>query len=254
MADEYWGVWRRIMSGETVDFDGKYIKLKNARLALTAVQQPYPELYFGGSSPAAQQVAAKHADTYLTWGEPPPLAAEKVATVSALAATHGRKLRYGLRIYTIVRETKEEAWAYAQWLYDHMDQESIARNQNQAASSDSVGQQRVNSIIGNRFKTTKNARDLEIYPDIWSGIGLIRGGLSLAIVGDPETVAARIHEYEEIGFKVFILSGYPLIEEAYYVADLLFPILQPAGWKGRAASNLIDLNKIQRPLKLASGG
>jgi hypothetical protein len=66
MADEYWGVWRRIMSGETVDFDGRYVKLRNARLGLKPLQQPYPELYFGGSSPSAQQVAAKHTDTYLS--------------------------------------------------------------------------------------------------------------------------------------------------------------------------------------------
>lgn len=252
MADEYWGAWRRIMSGETVDFDGQYVKLRNARLALKPVQQPYPELYFGGSSLSAQQVAAKHTDTYLTWGEPPPLAQEKVASVQRLAATQGRQVRFGIRIYLIVRETKEEAWAAAQWLYDHMDKEAIERNRSITRNTDSVGQQRMNAVIGD--KLTKNARDLEVYPDIWAGIGLIRVGPGLAIVGDPETVAERIHEYENLGFEVFIVSGYPLIEEAYRVSDLLFPILKPDGWQNRNASNLIDLNAIRRPEKLGATG
>lgn len=253
MADEYWGIWRRLMSGESVDFEGNYLKLKSAKLALKPVQQPYPELYFGGSSPAAQQVAAKHTDTYLTWGEPPTLAKEKVTAVRQLAAAQGRKLRYGIRIYLIVRETKEEAWGAAQWLYEHMDKEAITRNRNLTAETDSVGQQRMNAIIGN--KLTAHARDLEVYPDIWGGIGLIRGGPGLAIVGDPETVAERIHEYEQIGFDVFIVSGYPLIEEAYRVADLLFPVLKPKGWSSRTSSNLVDLNSLVRPMKqVATGG
>ena len=216
------------------------------------MRQPYPNSIFGGFSPAAQRVAAKNTDTYLTWGEPPPQADEKITAVSRLAAAQGRKLRYGIRIYLIVRETKEEAWAAAQWLYNHMDKEAIARTRSITAATDSVGQQRMNAIIGN--KLPKDAHDLEVYPDIWGGIGLIRGGPSLAIVGDPETVAARIHEYEQIGFDVFIVSGYPLIEEAYRVSDLLFPILKPAGWKARVNANLIDLNTILRQVKQAAIG
>ncbi|MEZ0297935.1 MAG: LLM class flavin-dependent oxidoreductase [Candidatus Methylacidiphilales bacterium] len=225
-ADEYWGVWKRLITGETVDFDGKYVKLKGARLALKPYQQPRPELYFGGSSPAALAVAAKHVDTYLTWGEPPPQAGEKIREVQALAAAQGRKLRFGLRIYVIVRETNEEAWAAAQYLYDRIDKDTVDNTRRIAELSKSTGQERMSALSFRNGELPKDARALEVYPDIWAGIGLTRIGPGTAIVGDPETVAARIREYESYGFDVFILSGYPLLEEAYRFSELVLPLLR----------------------------
>ncbi len=233
MADEYWGVWRRLMAGEVVTFDGKYVKLKDARLAVEPVQKGGPELFFGGSSPAAQEVAAKHIDTYLSWGEPPPQAAEKIATVRSLAAARGRTLRFGLRINVIVRDTKEEAWFVAQWMYERIDKSVAERSRKALSTTDSVGQLRQARIIGNR-ELSKHARDMELYPDLWAGLSFIFGGpLAFTIVGDPETMAARIREYESVGFDVFILSSFPLIEQSYRVADSLFPLLQPVGWKAK---------------------
>jgi alkanesulfonate monooxygenase len=229
LTDEYWAVWRRIMSGETVDFQGKHVHVRGAKLLLEPYQRPYPPLFFGGSSPVAQQIAAKHVDTYLTWGEPPPMAAEKLASVRAQAATLGRKLRFGLRINVIVRETKQEAWDQAQWFQDRMDHAIVAEVQASNRNTDSVGQQRMNSVLPERLPP--RARDLEIYPDIWAGFGMVRNGPGTAIVGDRDTVAARLQEYRDIGFDTFILSNYPLLEEAYRVADLLFPAIGFTGNK-----------------------
>jgi alkanesulfonate monooxygenase len=230
IADEYWSVWRRLMCGEAVDFEGRHISLKGAELDLQPVQKPYPSLHLGGSSDAALSVAAKHADTYLTWGEPPPLAGAKIAKVKKLAAAQGRKLRYGVRLHLILRETRQEAWDQAQWFLDRIDDQSIEARRAWTQASDSVGQMRMNAVIGERV--SKRARDLEIYPDLWSGFGLIRRGPGTAIVGDPQTVAARIREYRDVGFDTFIFSAHPLLEEVYRVADLLFPALGfPAGRK-----------------------
>lgn len=223
LTDEYWGVWRRLMSGEIVDYHGKYMKLRGAQLKLPAVQKPYPPLFFGGSSEPALSVAARHADTYLTWGEPPPLAAAKIKTVRERAEALGRKVKFGIRLNLIVRETKQEAWDAAQWLLDRMDDSVVGGAQERNLASDSVGQRRMREIVGGR--KPKHARDLEIYPDLWAGFGLVRNGPGTAIVGDPETVAARILEYRDIGFDTFIVSGQPLLEETYRVADLLLPLL-----------------------------
>ena len=56
-------------------------------------------------------------------------------------------------------------------------------------------------------------------------MGLVRGGAGTALVGDPDQVAARMREYQELGCETFILSGYPHLEESYRVAELLFPAL-----------------------------
>ena len=243
LADEYWSVWRRLMRGELVDFSGKHVTLSGAKLLLEPYQKPYPSLFLGGSSPAAQALAAKHVDTYLTWGEPPQQAGEKIAEIRALAAAQGRKLRFGIRLNLIVRETEEEAWNQAQWYLDRMDATSIEARRNWTQISDSVGQQRMNALIGDRVP--KNARDLEIAPGLWAGFGLIRNGPGTALVGDPETVAARIQDYRDAGFDTFIFSGHPLLEETFRVADLLFPVLGfPAERRRGAKLSLMPSVKI----------
>ncbi|WP_017749768.1 LLM class flavin-dependent oxidoreductase [Scytonema hofmannii] len=222
-CDEYLTVWRQLMVGETVDFEGKYVHVKKAKLGIPPVQSPHPPLWFGGSSDPALEVAAKHIDTYLTWGEAPPQVAERIVKMRSLAAKYNRTLRFGIRLYVIVRETEQEAWDAADWLLKRMDEESVAAIQKMLTSGDSVGQQRMLEFHGG--KIPKNVRELEIYPNLWAGLGLVRPGPGTAVVGDPKTVASRLQEYADIGIETFIISGIPLIEEAYRVADLLLPLL-----------------------------
>ncbi|WP_254889977.1 LLM class flavin-dependent oxidoreductase, partial [Cronobacter sakazakii] len=219
---EFSHVWRRLLEGEKVDFEGKHIKVRGAQLLFPSVQQPRPPLYFGGSSDVAQDLAAEQVDLYLTWGEPPEQVKEKIAQVRAKAAAHGRTVRFGIRLHVIVRETTEEAWQAADRLIAHLDDETIAKAQAAFARQDSVGQQRMAALHGGQ-------RDqLEISPNLWAGVGLVRGGAGTALVGDGPTVAARINEYAALGIDSFILSGYPHLEEAYRVGELLFPHLDVA--------------------------
>ena len=181
------------------------------------MQQPRPPLYFGGSSEAAQDLAAEQVELYLTWGEPPAAVAEKIAQVREKAARQGRQVRFGIRLHVIVRETSEEAWQAADRLIAHLDDDTIARAQASLARFDSVGQQRMAALHG-------GSRDnLEVSPNLWAGVGLVRGGAGTALVGDGPTVAARVREYAELGIDTFIFSGYPHLEESYRVAELLFP-------------------------------
>ncbi|NIF32496.1 FMNH2-dependent alkanesulfonate monooxygenase [Enterobacter sp. Cy-643] len=219
---EFTHIWRRVLEGETVDYDGKHIQVKGAKLLYPPVQQPRPPLYFGGSSDAAQDLAAEQVDLYLTWGEPPHLVKEKIEQVRAKAEARGRRVRFGIRLHVIVRETTEEAWQAANRLISHLDDITIAKAQAAFARSDSVGQQRMAALHGGK-------RDkLEISPNLWAGVGLVRGGAGTALVGDGPTVAARINEYADLGIDSFILSGYPHLEEAYRAGELLFPHLDVA--------------------------
>ena len=219
---EFTHIWRRLLEGETVDHEGKHIQVKGAKLLFPPVQQPRPPLYFGGSSDVAQDLAAEQVDLYLTWGEPPHLVKEKIEQVRAKAAAHGRTVRFGIRLHVIVRETNEEAWDAANRLISQLDDETIAKAQAAFARTDSVGQHRMAALHGGK-------RDnLEISPNLWAGVGLVRGGAGTALVGDGSTVAERINEYAALGIDSFILSGYPHLEEAYRVGELLFPHLDVA--------------------------
>jgi alkanesulfonate monooxygenase len=224
MADEYLQVWHRLMAGESVTYEGKYFSVESAKLALPAgVSIQPPPLWFGGSSAPAIDIAAKHVDVYLSWGETPEQIKAKVEEVKERAKHYGRELTYGIRLYVIVRDTDAEAWDAANWLYQRMDEKAIAANQLMLSKSDSVGQQRMSQLHGG----TKPAdlRDLEVAPNLWAGIGLVRPGPGTAIVGSPDTVVKTLEAYRAAGVETFILSGMPLLEEAYRFAEKVMPKL-----------------------------
>jgi alkanesulfonate monooxygenase len=216
---EFLSVYTDLLAGHAVDFHGRHIRIEGGRLLFPALQQPRPPLYFGGSSPAATRVAAETIDKYLTWGEPTDGVARKISGVAALARQRGRRVSFGIRLHVIVRETAEAAWRAADDLIRHVSDETIAKSQSIFARMDSVGQQRMSQLHGGR-------RDrLEVAPNLWAGVGLVRGGAGTALVGDPPTVAVRMKEYMALGIDTFILSGYPHLEESYRFAELVFPLL-----------------------------
>lgn len=231
-ADEFLHVWRRVLDQQQVDFEGKYVRVRGARVLYPPVQRPHPPLYFGGSSPAAHELAAEHVDVYLTWGEPPGAVAQKIAEMKRRAAAYGRTLRFGIRLHVIVRDTTEEAWRAANDLLRYVDDETIRRAQDAFARLDSEGQRRMVALHqGRRDK-------LEVSPNLWAGVGLVRGGAGTALVGDAEIVARRMLEYHELGIDTFILSGYPHLEEAYRAAESLFPLLPVERRKLVTSNNL----------------
>lgn len=146
LTDEFLAVWREIASGETADFQGNHLNIQSGKLLFPTIQKPHPPLWFGGSSPIAQEIAAKHVDVYLTWGEPPEQVAQKIASVRRLAAAQGRTLRFGIRLHVIVRETESQAWDAANDLIRYVDDSAIAKTQQAYARMDSEGQQRMKEL------------------------------------------------------------------------------------------------------------
>ena len=222
-TDEFLSIVRGVWSGRPFDFAGEHLSVEGA--TLLAPPDPVPQVYFGGSSPAALPAAARHADVYLTWGEPPAQVAEKIARVRDLA--RDRDVRFGIRLHTLSRDTGEEAWHEAQKLLDALDPVQVRRAQEQLAASESEGQRRMVALHNGSHDG--DARSLEIHPNLWTGIGLVRGGAGTALVGSHAEVAERIAEYHAIGIEEFIFSGYPHLEEAYWFGEGVRPVLARAG-------------------------
>ncbi|QEU10786.1 FMNH2-dependent alkanesulfonate monooxygenase [Paracoccus yeei] len=219
VTQEFLTVYKALLAGETVDFHGKHLKIDGGKLLFPPLQENGPPLFFGGSSEAANAVAAKQIHKYLTWGEPPEQVRDKIESVRRLAEAEGRDVSFGIRLHVIVRETTAEAWDAAERLISRLDDATIAKAQETFARMDSVGQRRMAELHGGR-------RDkLEISPNLWAGVGLVRGGAGTALVGDAATVAERIDEYRRIGIDTFILSGYPHLEEAYSFGERVLPLL-----------------------------
>lgn len=223
-ADEFLTIVRRLWAGERVDFNGKYLSVEGANIP--RVPDPIPPFYFGGSSNAAGPIAARHSDVYLTWGEPVEAVAKKLSWIRSLAAAEGRTVRFGIRLHVIARDTAEAAWAEADRLLQAIDPDTIRTVQEGLARSESEGQKRMLALHGG------SKDNLVVGPNLWAGVGLVRGGAGTALVGSHSEIAERIKEYAAIGIEEFVLSGVPHLEEAYWFAEGVLPILKRDGlWR-----------------------
>ncbi|MFI1719100.1 LLM class flavin-dependent oxidoreductase [Streptomyces sp. NPDC053513] len=228
---ELMGVVRELLDGGAVTLEGRHVRVREARLTAPSVETPVP-LYFGGASPEAEEVAARHAEVQLLWGEPPAAVAERVARVRAKAARAGRALRFGLRLHVISRDTSAEAWQEADRILAGFDPAAVRASQERFARMDSTGQARMTALHGG------SAENLTVAPNLWAGIGLVREGAGTALVGSHDEVARRLFEYGRAGIDEFVLSGYPHLEEAYRVGEEVAPRLRAltGAAAGRAAA------------------
>ena len=218
---EFLEVLRGASTGEQYDFKGEHFTVEGATARPS--EWGLPPLFFGGASPAAEDVAAKHVDVYLAWGETPPQLAIRIARMREKAAAAGRNLSFGVRLHVLGRDTSKRAWEEANRLLEELSPERIAQAQADLARSDSVGQKRMLSLHGG------DRDELEIYPNLWAGYGLVRGGAGTALVGSHEEVAERLEEYHQLGIDHAILSGQPHLEEAYWFGEGAGRLLRQRG-------------------------
>ncbi|NUL49287.1 LLM class flavin-dependent oxidoreductase [Cellulosimicrobium funkei] len=201
---------------EPFDVDGRYVTARGVSVQPKPAQRPHPPLYLGGMSPAARKLCAAHADVHLFWGDTPANIARHVEDMTARAAEKGRTLDFGMRLQVVVRDTEAAAWAAAEELISSADDEH----------QQSVKGRWSESHANDRMKELARAEGQMVDEHLWSGIATVRHGAGIAIVGDPEQVAAKIGEFVDAGCSSFCLSGYPHAEEAERFGRLVMPLLR----------------------------
>jgi alkanesulfonate monooxygenase len=220
-TEEFLQVVRGVWTGRPVNYDGEHYAVRGA--TVRERPDPTPPIFFGGASPAAELVAARQADVYLLWGEPPAAVAERLDRMRALAKDQDRELQFGIRLHVISRDTAGAAWAVADGLLAQLDPAAIVAAQRRFAGTESIGQQRMAALHRGSLEA------LEVSPNLWAGFGLVRGGAGTALVGSHTEVADRIAEYHDLGIEHVILSGHPHLEEAYWFAEGVLPLLRCRG-------------------------
>lgn len=218
---EFLAVARGIWADADFSFHGEFYDVDHARTAYPLTHPP--TIYFGGSSPDAIEVAAEHADVYLTWGEPPEQVAEKIERVRSAAARRGRTLAYGVRLHTVARPTTARAWQRADELIADLDPAEVRRAHDRFMVSGSEGQRRMAALTTGDLV---DARSLEIHPGLWAGPSLLRDGAGTAAIGSYADVAAVFEEYAAVGVTEFVLSGYPQAVEIEHVGRNVLPLLR----------------------------
>jgi alkanesulfonate monooxygenase len=178
-----------------------------------------PLLYFGGIADGAREVCAQHCDVFLMWPEKEESLYTTMQDVSARAARYGRTIDFGLRIHVIVRETEEEARAYTRRLMSKFDAQQAEALKQRTQDGKSLG------VLRQDEMRKEADEDGFVEPILWTGIGRARSGAGGALVGTPEQIIAQLNRYMDMGFRAFIFSGYPLIEECEYFGKLVLPHL-----------------------------
>ncbi|WP_026993891.1 LLM class flavin-dependent oxidoreductase [Flectobacillus major] len=178
-----------------------------------------PLLYFGGTSDGSREVCAKHCDVFLMWPESEEAMYATMQDMTARAAKYGRKIDFGLRIHVVARETQAEARAYAKKLISKFDEKRAAEIRARGEDSRSLG-----VIRQDEFRKTS---DDEGYAEeiLWTTIGKVFSGCGSGLVGSADQIVAKLNRYMDMGFRAFVFSGFPLIEEANYFAKLVLPHL-----------------------------
>ncbi|MCH1867803.1 LLM class flavin-dependent oxidoreductase [Nocardioides sp. CFH 31398] len=221
---EFMRLVRRLWTEESVTHTGEHYRTEGATTAMRPVVRegrPHPRLYFGGASDAAARVGATEADVQLFWGEPLDGVAERVANLRRLEAELERDLpplQFGLRITTVVRETREEAWAEAESRVERM-AKGPAEFARDPRRDQAHGQQRLVDLAA-RGDVLDEC--LYVAPARHGG----GGAGSTWLVGSAEDVAKALGRYGDLGITHFILSDTPYEREVERIGRLLLPRLR----------------------------
>ena len=214
-------ILKQAWTQERIQFKGEFYDLDIPTDPVKPYQQNGgPLLYFGGMSPDARALCAKHCDVFLMWPETEDKLQATMQDLSARAAQAGRKIDFGLRIHMIVRQSEQEARDYANRLVSKLDDAKGAEIRNRALDAKSLG-------VAKQAEMRQGADDAGYAePHLWTGIGRARSGCGCALVGNPEQIVAKINRYIDMGFRSFIFSGYPHKNESEQVARLILPHLK----------------------------
>jgi len=215
-------ILRQAWERDRIDHDGEVYQFKDVP---TDPAKPYqqnggPLLYFGGYSPDALELCAAECDVYLMWPEPKAALAERMKAVAERAAARGRVLDYGLRVHVIVRDTEAEAREHAEHLVSKLDDDYGRMIRDRAHDSISLGvaHQAKNRELADKYGYVE--------PHLWTGIGRARSGCGAALVGSADQVISEIREYQKMGIRAFIFSGYPHLDECDHFGRLVMPELK----------------------------
>ncbi|MBM7634853.1 LLM class flavin-dependent oxidoreductase [Geomicrobium sediminis] len=220
-TEEYIHVLKRLFTEENVTHSGEFYELNNASLFPELAQTKAPEIYFGGASETGRNVAAKQADVYMTWGETLDNTRETITDVKSRAAKENRELSYSVSFQVILGEIEEQAFENAEQLIKDLSPEALEQKQTDRKKGDSEGVRRLHDLMENSRES-----NFLLAPNLWAGLTQVLSGNSIALVGTPEQVAARIVEYVELGFDKVLLRGFPHLEVIEQIGREVLPLVR----------------------------
>ena len=209
-SEEFIRTLKGIWTTDNYSFDGKYYQFKDYTLKPKPVQKPHIEVFQGGSSRAARDMASRVSDWYFTNGNTPAELKKQIDDIREKAKANGHQVKIGVNAFIIARDTEEEAKAVLQEIIDHANVEAVnafgdATREAGAASKEGEG---------NWAKST--FEDLVQYND----------GFKTNLIGTPQQIAERIIELKSVGVDLVLSAFLHFIEEVEYFGEKVLPLVR----------------------------
>ncbi|MDD2729412.1 dimethylsulfone monooxygenase SfnG [Malikia sp.] len=208
-SEEFIRAIRGIWSQDNFSFSGDFYRFNDYTLRPKPLD-PQPEIFQGGSSRAARDMAARVSDWYFTNGNTPEGIKAQIDDIRAKAEAEGRTVKIGVNAFVIARDTEEEARQVLAEIVEQADPEAVnafGHEVKQAGKASPEGE-------GNWAKST--FEDLVQYND----------GFRTNLIGTPQQIAERILALKDVGVDL-VLTGYlHFIEEVEYFGQKVLPLVR----------------------------
>ena len=209
-SQEFIEVLKGIWTQDNFTYKGDFYRFHDYTLKPKPLQQPHPEIFQGGSSRAARDMAARVSDWYFTNGNTVEGIKAQVDDIRAKAAANGHTVKVGINAFIIARDTEAEAQQVLAEIIDHADPDAVrafGHEVKQAGAASPEGE-------GNWAKST--FQDLVQYND----------GFKTNLIGTPRQIAERIVALKAVGVDL-VLSGFlHFQEEVAYFGEKVLPLVR----------------------------
>jgi alkanesulfonate monooxygenase len=219
-AAEYLELMRLTWSSHTpFDFAGEFYRVEGAASDVHPLQRPRPLLFFGGASPGALEMGARHCDVYAIYAEPLVATRERMAAFRAQAAAFGRTLGFNVSVRPIIAAREGDAWDKANRILAGMTgKKGWSRQEDAAGPVDNAGKR----LMG--FALERDIHDERLWMPIARATGAL--GNTSCLVGTPEQVADAMLRYYTLGIDSFLIRGFDPFNDTVEFGRELIPRLK----------------------------
>ncbi|WP_425328229.1 dimethylsulfone monooxygenase SfnG [Pseudomonas nitroreducens] len=209
-SEEFIRALKGIWTQDNFTFKGDFYRFHDYTLKPKPIQRPHPEVFQGGSSRAARDMASRVSDWYFTNGNSVEGIKAQVGDIREKAAANGHSVKIGVNAFVIARDTEEEAQAVLAEIIDKADPEAVnafghAAKQAGAASPEGEGNWAKSSF-----------EDLVQYND----------GFKTNLIGTPQQIAERIVALKAVGVDLVLAGFLHFQEEVRYFGEKVLPLVR----------------------------
>lgn len=224
-SEEFIQVLKGLWTEEEFHFKGDFYRINGGWVKPKPISQPHPEIFQGGNSKAARHMAARVSDWYFMNGNTVEGVREQIEEVSALARQEGRKVKFGLNAFALVRDTEAEAHEVLREIIAQADTEAVHGFGEAVKHAGSSTREQQGMWANSNFE------DLVQYND----------GFKSGLIGTAEQVADKIRQFYEVGVDLILCGFLHYSDDLPAFGQNVIPLVHQIDARRRTSEELIGV-------------